>query len=212
MAFMVEGKWPFDFYFKDKFGRRSIDIRKRSMFAFEPSYDFYIPGRHWPGCSWYTRNQDYADVNNKKNIFHDRRIFDRNAQWCFEDYWRYLGQSLCLCSPGIRHALLRTVENTNRVALWLPRFMPSGSRSLIHTTSKLRLQRMFHSSSPVSLCWTTKNPRGGEGNSWSVQITYSNSNSFCESSNMCIDICYVPTWIVIIFKLHKIHGQLKFPT
>lgn len=42
--FFVEGSWPMKFYFKDKFGRNAVDIKKRSFIAIEPSYDFYQAG------------------------------------------------------------------------------------------------------------------------------------------------------------------------
>lgn len=42
--FKVEGSWPNHFYMHDLYGRPVLDIRKRSLIAIRPSYDFYIPG------------------------------------------------------------------------------------------------------------------------------------------------------------------------
>jgi hypothetical protein len=43
-VFSVEGSWPSSFYLKDLFGRQVVTIKRRSLIAFEPSYDFYQPG------------------------------------------------------------------------------------------------------------------------------------------------------------------------
>jgi len=43
-VFSVEGKWPMDFFFRDKFGKETIRIQKRSLLAFQPSYDLYQAG------------------------------------------------------------------------------------------------------------------------------------------------------------------------
>jgi len=43
-CFLVVGSWPNHFHFKDKFGRPTIEIKKRSLIAIEPSYDLYQAG------------------------------------------------------------------------------------------------------------------------------------------------------------------------
>lgn len=39
--FKVEGSWPMSFHMMDVFGKKLIHIKRRSIIAFQPSYDFY---------------------------------------------------------------------------------------------------------------------------------------------------------------------------
>ncbi len=44
VCFYVQGDWPNKFHMMDKFKRELVHIKKRSLIAFEPTYDFYQPG------------------------------------------------------------------------------------------------------------------------------------------------------------------------
>jgi len=41
--FNVQGSWPRHFYMRDNTGLTLMDIRQRSLIAFQPSYDIYDP-------------------------------------------------------------------------------------------------------------------------------------------------------------------------
>jgi len=93
--FQVEGSWPMNFYLQDNFGNTLINIKKRSLIAFQPSYDLYDPATGGM-CMSITHEISFGASKFRVDMPNDGMVIRGNYYEQDYQFYRADGSVVCL--------------------------------------------------------------------------------------------------------------------